>query len=432
MRISWDQLVDAREEEPAVSASLNDKAALVGRLGLMILSVGAGAYRVRAAMNKASRAMGITVNADIGLLSIEYTCVCGSESCANAISLSRTGVNTDKMNLLRAFADEFERLADCISIKGAFKLLDEIENSAPHYSAPVLGFAAAVACAAFTFLLGGGIVEMLGAFLGAGAGNFLRKKLLDRHITLFANVALGVASACLVYIGLVKSAEILFGVSNAHQAGYICSMLFVIPGFPLITGGIDLSKLDLRSGVERILYALLIIFVATMTGWLCAYAFNFWPEDFMRYELSFELKLLFRLLASFFGVFGFSLMFNSSLRMAVTAGLIGTLSNTFRLELLDFTQIPFSVAAFLAALLSGLLASAIKGFTGFPRLTITVPSIVIMVPGLFMYKGIYFLALENVSEGSLWVLKAVLTVCSLSLGLIAARVLTDKNFRKNS
>ncbi len=432
MKISWDALAGSGNGECAADASLAEKSALVGRLGLMMLSVGAGAYRVRAAMNKASRAMGITVNADIGLLSIEYTCVSGSETYTNAISLSRTGVNTDRLNHLRAFADEFERLADCVSIKEAFSLLDEIENAVPHYSAPILGLAAAAACAAFTFLLDGGIVEMLGAFLGAGVGNFVRKKLLDRRITLFANVALGVAAACLVYIGFIQAAEALFNISHSHQAGYICAMLFVIPGFPLITGGIDLAKMDLRSGLERIFYALLIIFVATITGWLFAYAFDFWPAKFLPQELSPALKLVFRLAASFVAVFGFSIMFNSAPKMALYAGIIGMISNTARLELLDFTNISFVLAAFLASLLSGLLASAAKRFTGFPRLTITVPSIVIMVPGLFMYRGIYFLALENISEGALWILKAAFTVCSLSLGLIAARVLTDKNFRHNS
>ena len=70
MKISWDALAGSGNGECAADASLAEKSALVGRLGLMMLSVGAGAYRVRAAMNKASRAMGITVNADIGLLSM--------------------------------------------------------------------------------------------------------------------------------------------------------------------------------------------------------------------------------------------------------------------------------------------------------------------------------------------------------------------------
>ena len=62
MKISWDALAGSGNGECAADASLAEKSALVGRLGLMMLSVGAGAYRVRAAMNKASRAMGITVN----------------------------------------------------------------------------------------------------------------------------------------------------------------------------------------------------------------------------------------------------------------------------------------------------------------------------------------------------------------------------------
>lgn len=432
MTISWNKLINVESHNSAKNTSLQEKSALVGRLGLMMLSVGAGAFRVRAAMNKVSRAMGITCNADIGLLSIEYTCVCENETYTNALSIRTTGVNTDRLYHLREFADHFEENAGRYSIKQYFDILDQIENSVPHYNAIKLGFAAAMACGAFTFLLGGGIVEMFCAFFGAGIGNFVRKKLLEKRITLFANVFLGVSAACLVYIALIKLAVFTFYISEVHQAGYICSMLFIIPGFPLITGGIDLAKLDLRSGFERILYSLLIILVATITGWLFAFAFNFHPADFESLYLSPISLIIFRLIASFIGVYGFSLMFNSTNKMALTAGLIGMITNTIRLELLDFTNIPIYLTSFLGALISGLVASAIKNKTGYPRLTVTVPSIVIMVPGMFMYKGIYYLALEDISSGSLWLTKAALTVGSLCLGLIFARVLTDKNFRTSS
>ena len=79
MTINWHEIVDSDSTEPAVNASLREKASLVGRIGLMMLSVGTAAWRVRASMNKLARALGITCNADIGLLSIEYTCVGGGE-----------------------------------------------------------------------------------------------------------------------------------------------------------------------------------------------------------------------------------------------------------------------------------------------------------------------------------------------------------------
>ena len=91
----------------------------------------------------------------------------------------------------------------------------------------------------------------------------------------------------MVYVLSVWLAQTIFKVSAVHQAGYICAMLFVIPGFPLITGGIDLAKLDMRSGLERVTYALfLILTVATMTGWVTAMVFNFEPADFAALNIS--------------------------------------------------------------------------------------------------------------------------------------------------
>ncbi len=93
---------------------------------------------------------------------------------------------------------------------------------------------------------------MLCAFIGAGIGNFIRCKLSKHHFTLFLCIVSSVSAACLVYAGVLKIAELLLGISIQHEAGYICAMLFIIPGFPFITSGIDLAKLDMRSGIERL------------------------------------------------------------------------------------------------------------------------------------------------------------------------------------
>ena len=157
---------------------------------------------------------------------------------------------------------------------------------------------------------------MLCAFFGAGIGNYLRCKLTKHHFTLFLCIAASVSSACLVYAGLLKIAELLWGISIQHEAGYICAMLFIIPGFPFITSGIDLAKLDMRSGLERLAYALIIIAVATMFAWMVALLLHLQPVDFLPLNLTLTEKIIFRLLASFCGVFGFSIMFNSPRQLA--------------------------------------------------------------------------------------------------------------------
>ena len=432
MSIDWHDMIDTENIIPATKATLKEKSLLVGRVGLMMLSVGTGAWRVRASMNKISRALGITCNADIGLLSIEYTCIENGETFTNAISLNTTGVNTDKLNELESFTDGFAERAGKYSMEQFHMILDKFAEMKGNYKSWDLGLASGLACCAFTFLLGGGIFEMIGAFIGAGTGNFVRRKLLERHITLLGNVSVSVAAACTAYVLFIKLAELIFGISDIHQAGYICSMLFIIPGFPLITGGIDLAKLDLRSGLERITYALIIIVTATMTGWAAATVFSFAPANFEEQQIEPLMMFVFRLITSFLGVYGFSLMFNSPRRIAATAGCIGMIANTLRLELIDFADMPVGAAAFIGALSAGLMASALKKWIGWPRITLTVPSIVIMVPGMFMYKGIYYIVLNDIATGGLWLTKAFLIVLALPLGLIAARILTDNNFRKSS
>lgn len=289
MEILWHEYTDAGgEERPVTEASLTEKASIVGRVGIMLLSCGTGAWRVRSSMNTLSEVMGITCTADIGLMSIEYTCFDGEQGFTQSLCLTNTGVNTSKLNRLEHFIREFEKEGCSMSGEQLHQLLDEIERIHGLYSPVALGFAAALACGGFTFLLGGGPIEMFCAFSGAGLGNFLRCKLTKHHFTLFLGIVSSVALACLVYAGFLKIAEVAWGVSVQHEAGYICAMLFIIPGFPFITSGIDLAKLDMRSGVERFTYALIVVLVATMSAWIMALILHLQPVDFEKCHCHWE------------------------------------------------------------------------------------------------------------------------------------------------
>ena len=303
MEVYWHDYASASKGVPITEAGLVEKASVIGRTGLMLLECGTGAWRVRSSMNTLSRELGVTTTADIGLLSIEFTCFDGDQCYTQSLCLTNTGVNTSRLNRLEHFVNDFDREGKFMTGEELHSHLDEIERIHGLYSPIALGFAAALACGCFTFLLGGGIVEMLCAFCGAGIGNFVRCKLTKHHFTLFLGITASVCSASLVYAILLKLAEVLFAVSAQHEAGYICSMLFIIPGFPFITSGIDLAKLDMRSGLERLAYAVLIILVATMTAWIMALLLHLQPVQFPALSLTLPEEIVFRLLASFGGVF---------------------------------------------------------------------------------------------------------------------------------
>jgi uncharacterized membrane protein YjjP (DUF1212 family) len=253
MDIAWHEYTDENGADvPVTEASLTEKASIIGRVGIMLLSCGTGAWRVRSSMNTLAETMGITCTADIGLMSIEYTCFDGENGFTQSLCLTNTGVNTSKLNRLEHFIREFEIEGKDMSGEKLHSLLDDIERIHGLYSPVVLGFAAALACCGFTFLLGGGPIEMFCAFAGAGIGNFLRCKLTKHHFTLFLCIVSSVSMACLVYAGFLKIGEILFSISIQHEAGYICAMLFIIPGFPFITSGIDLAKMSPRGRAAMI------------------------------------------------------------------------------------------------------------------------------------------------------------------------------------
>ena len=170
-----------------------------------------------------------------------------------SLCLTNTGVNTSRLNRLEHFVNDFDREGKFMTGEELHSHLDEIERIHGLYSPIALGFAAALACGCFTFLLGGGIVEMLCAFCGAGIGNFVRCKLTKHHFTLFLGITVSVCSASLVYAILLKLAEVLFAVSAQHEAGYICSMLFIIPAFRSLPAA------------------------STLPSWICAPGWNVWP-----------------------------------------------------------------------------------------------------------------------------------------------------------
>lgn len=429
MEIPWHDYANDDSNVLIAEAGLIEKASVIGRVGLIMLSCGTGAWRVRTSMNRLSKELGVTCTVDVGLMSIVFNCFDGNDCVSQSLSIANTGVNTSKLYRMEQFVDHFPEEEAHMTGEDIHKRLDEIEEIHALYSPAKLGLAAALACCGFTFLLGGGPVEMALAFIAAGIGNLIRTKLIKHHYTLFLNIAVSVSAACFTYAVFLKLAELAFHIPEFHEAGYICSMLFIIPGFPFITSGIDLAKLDLRSGLERLTYAIIIVMVATLFAWIMALLLHLEPADFTALHLSAAARLIFRVIASFCGVFGFSIMFNSSHSMAATAAFIGAIANTLRLELVDFTHMPPAAAAFIGALTAGLLASFIKKSNGYPRISLTVPSIVIMVPGLYLYRAIYNFGIMSLTDAVSWFTSAIMIIVMLPLGLIFARILTDRTFR---
>ena len=52
-----------------------------------------------------------------------------------------------------------------------------------------------------------------------------------------------------------------------------------------------------------------------------------------------------------------------------------------------------------------------------------------MVPGLYLYRAVYNIGEMSLTLSAPWLVSALLIIIALPLGLIFARIITDRSFR---
>jgi uncharacterized membrane protein YjjP (DUF1212 family) len=122
--------------------------------------------------------------------------------------------------------------------------------------------AAAACTAAFFSQIPGGDWGALGiAFVAAGVGQFLRSLLQARKLAVAPETLVcGVLSACIACVGL------RLGLSQVAPATLIASVIYLVPGLPLINGFVDMvSHKYLFVGWERIASATFLFLVLAVS-----------------------------------------------------------------------------------------------------------------------------------------------------------------------
>ncbi|WP_435299190.1 threonine/serine ThrE exporter family protein [Timonella sp. A28] len=408
---------------------------LVVRVGRVLLTAGSGSYRVKSAMRSVGAALGMTsIHAQVTINEITATCHRGSIYRTEVAQTATIGVNSDRIRDIQNYCDNLppadseisgEDLAVRLNEVEAF--LDEIEAKPHLYRDIANSFFAAVACAAFAFLNNGGLIEIGAVFLGAGLGQYTRRLMLHRGLNQLAVTMLAAAVASTVYLGITNGMYLAGWVDSIHESGYISSVLFLVPGFPLITAALDLSRLDFSAGLSRLAYALMIMISAALSVWAVSAVFGLNPVPPEPLPLSAEALFGFRLLASALGVWGFAMIFNSPWNVALIAALIGMVANTARLVMIDegiFAQ----GAAFFAGLIVGILTNLLAPRLNIPRITVSVPAVVIMIPGAAGYRTIYYFNSGDTLQALTYGVEAIFVVIAVAIGLTFARSLTDRHW----
>jgi uncharacterized membrane protein YjjB (DUF3815 family) len=142
------------------------------------------------------------------------------------------------------------------------------------------------------------------------------------------------------------------------------------------------------------------------------------------YKYANPLVILGWAVASFCGASGLAILYNGTWRNVLYVGVIALIGNELRL-LVHHAGAPLPLATFFGALAVGLTASVAGRWINEARVTLTVPAVVMMVPGVSALETlVYFDRGEIVSGLAAGVLVGFI-IGSIAFGLAAARFISQ-------
>lgn len=410
------QLVEAEHQ-------MGEDADAVLRLGAMIMAAGTGGYRVIRAMKRAARALGFDrVEAVISVNNI--TCSFHKGELFRTIVVNRDNPAVDASRI-EALENLSHHMGSSYTAEELHRELDQIEQRVgKRWPVWVQALAAGLACSGFAVLNHYPFLEAVVVALAAAVGQIVRHSCARRHLNQLGTTAMAAVVASLMYLFMAKGLAMVGIIdSPTFTTGYVASVLFLIPGFPLFSSLLDLSRFDLFSGLSRLCYATTVICTATMAATAVSLITGLQPlpPDPATPNLLWYLEATG---ATIVGIAGFAILFNSSRRMAITATTIGTVANMVRLVCAEAGLQP-QFAAFIGALVVGLLGALLTKRISIPRITITVPASVVMIPGTAIYRTVYYLNSGDIDSGVGTAASASLSIIAIGAGLVMARMLTD-------
>jgi uncharacterized membrane protein YjjP (DUF1212 family) len=396
------------------------------RFGALMLCAGDTAFRVRDSMAMLAKSMAIdSLSLHITIDGMTATVRRGSERVTLASEVAPLGINAWRIAAL-------ERLARLkqpdLTPKALAASLDDIEAMPQLHSIVTVAIAIGLASGAFSYLNGGDLLGTAAAIAAGSLGQAARMLLFRLRLNQYAVTALCaiVASGfyCLVVADIAGK-----GFGPSHAVGFISSVLFLVPGFPLVASLLDLLQRQTMAGIARLFYGALILLaaafglsvVAATAGLTAAPAATATPHGI---DL---LAIPWRAVASLVGGCGFAILYNSSARVVFAVGILSLLGNELRLGLHDLGM-ALPPATFLGALTVGLLASLARARLREPRIALTVPGIIIMTPGIYAFQTIVMLNQGDV----LAAIQAGATCCfivgAMAMGLAAARFISERRW----
>lgn len=265
--------------------------------------------------------------------------------------------------------------------------LEKIAHTPRNYTPYVVAICAGFACGGFCKLFGCDWIAFLFASICAAIGFRVRARCVEFGVNVYMSIGIAAfVSTCLAY------ATSFSGLSSTPYHPLLACALFIVPGVPLINFVDDMLDNYLLVGITRA--ANTVMMMGAMAFGI-VFAIRLLAMDDIAIAAKFsELSMVphdsyfVYAIAAAIAAMGFSTIFNMNpklLPVVAIGGIIAVCTRNFVNFDLGYGVV---IGSFMGSMVVSLIAIKAVHWFHVPNHVLTIPSVIPMIPGVLMYRGL--------------------------------------------
>lgn len=224
-------------------------------MGITMIHAGAPTMRVSLILDRIAKAYGFRLYTDLSTRHLSISIENRLEEkvfSGGRSNPSLPGVNFWIVSDISNLSIELtENLIPLEELKEAFNLIQK----RPHYPRWLILLVVSLAGSAFCYTFGGDYREMGSVFLATGSGLFLKQEFMKIKLNPYVITYFSAFLAALVIVFCWK-----LEVTSKPEHAFATSVLFLVPGVPLVISFVDLLSGYITNGIDRGVNALIHAF----------------------------------------------------------------------------------------------------------------------------------------------------------------------------
>lgn len=413
-------MVKLKEDLNDNARRIHRKLTTLLRAGMVLMESAADTNRIVRNMRRIAAFLGLNeenLNIDVlyGTLKVNYS--------DDTHSFSRF-VHSDKYNInMKALAAmsqlSWQAIQKDYTMSRFERVVNRIAQGKSDYPAWLVTLGAAMGCGGFCVLFGGDWPSFVPAMIAGFIGFAIRARLLRSGFNVYMVTALTAFLSTMVVWLLMLLLPIDFSEHPYHP--FLCCALFLVPGVALINFLDDMLDNYLLVGLARLSNAL--VQIASMTFGIVIAVSICGVNDFLT-TLSIKPVISYweAAIVTCVSAIGFGMIFGVPRRTLPAVALLGVVGMFTRNFLAFDLDLGVTIGTLVGASLVSIIATRLVQPTRSPNHVLTIPSVIPMVPGILMYRGIFgFIqmgtAVDELMRSLDFLISAGLIVLCISIGV---------------